>query len=159
MSRAFSSPGPRRSGREAPVHPVLATLVHPDSLLSEVAPNKDMSLQPSVGAVCGSPGKRQGPRALSCVVGVREAPTLALFPEASMNIGFCITHSSQTKAGLGRRGLSQHLCARHLLDPFGPHTQQQVLLSCLQVKLIVSDQNGRTEGRIKRLKWNLQGSG
>lgn len=46
------------------------------------------------------------------------------------------THSSQTKESQGQRKLIQHLlCARHLLGPFSPHTRQQVLLSCLQVKL------------------------
>lgn len=53
-----------------------------------------------------------------------------------MKIGFCTTHSFQTKAGQGQAELIQHLlCARCLLGPFSPHTQQQVLLSCLQVKL------------------------
>lgn len=52
-----------------------------------------------------------------------------------MNVGFCTTHSSQTKEGLGQKDLSQHLlCVRYLPSPFGPHTQQQVPLSCLQMK-------------------------
>lgn len=71
------------------MHTVSAALTHLDSLLSEVAPNKEISpCWLVLSAVCGSPGKLQGPRALSCVVGIWEASTLAFFPEASMKEGF-----------------------------------------------------------------------
>lgn len=52
-----------------------------------------------VCAVWGSPGKQEGPRALSGVAGVWEAPTLAppFPPEASMKVGVCISPFPQTK--------------------------------------------------------------
>lgn len=141
MSRASSLPGPRRSECEASAHPVPAALSHQiPCYLRRHLIKKCLSYCVSVLFVALL-GSNKGPELSLVLWGCGRHPLWPFPPEASMNTDFCVIHLPQTKEGLGPRDLRQHLlCARRLLVPWS--TQQQVLLSCWQVTLLMAQTRG-----------------
>lgn len=88
---------------------------HLDSLFFEVAPNKEI-----IPCRCGQcclwlSWEAARAQRFECQGRGDIHPRLSFFPEVSLRLAFCTTHSSQTKKGQGQGKLTGHLqCTRHL---------------------------------------------